>query len=431
MPIHREPADLAAVVREAAEIVRGWAEARQLRLAVDVPAALPMLRLDRTRIRQVMLNLLSNATRFTERGYIRTRVRLNGHEVVVEVQDSGPGIPRENLSRAFETFESLGSDRAREGSGLGLAISRKFIELHGGRMWIESEVGQGTTVGFAIPLPEGNRDAAVPALVRRPMTGAGHEQPVVAVLNADSRAVSLLQRYVEGFRFVQVENAASLPQLAGEAGASAVLYDECDGLEPGGRPVATEALPADIILVECPLPSVRRWGAALGAAGVLTKPVTRDAVLAAIAQLPAPPKSVLIVDDDPDVVRLLGRILKSDLTSCQVFEAYDGGEALLVARSRRPDLILLDLLMPGLTGYQVLREIGSAPELRGTSVVLVSAHALDRETATLTGEVRVNRRSGFTLTEVVQLVGAALSAVTQAGPASPTIGPAPPETRTG
>jgi signal transduction histidine kinase/CheY-like chemotaxis protein len=422
MPTHREPADLAQVVHEAADIVRGWAEARQLRLVVECPDRLPPMRLDRTRIRQVLLNLLTNATRFTDAGWIRVRVRLDGAEAVVEVQDSGPGIPRENLSRAFEAFGQMGSDRAREGSGLGLAISRRFVELHGGRMWIHSEVGRGTTVGFALPAPDGDRDGPLPILTRLPMARGKDEAPAVVVQHGDARVASVLERYLDGFRFVRAADGPTAACLARETGAAAVIQD---GLlaEPAAAGAAAE-LPPQVAVIDCPLPSMRRLGLALGAADYLAKPVTRDHLLSLLGRLPEPPNSILVADDDPDVVRLLSRILKTELPACQVFEVFDGGKALEIARSRRPDLILLDLLMPGLSGYDVLREIGAAPELAVARVIVISARALEQESALLEGQVRVSRPAGFTATEIVQLAGAVLSVVTQPNPALAAMAPA-------
>ena len=426
MPIHREPADLEQVVKEAADIVRGWVEARQLRLTIDIPRELPQLRLDRTRIRQVLLNLLSNATRFTDAGWVRVRALLDGREVTVEVQDSGPGIPRESLARAFETFGQMDPDRAREGSGLGLAISRKFVELHGGRMWIQSEMGKGTTVGFALPLPDGDREFTAPTLVRLPLRRAREDHPPVVVLHADPRAVSVLQRYVEECRFIQAGDAPSAFRAMHEAGASVLIHD---GLAGGdwrdgcGELDQPKTLPAYATVVDCPLPSMQRLGKSLGAVDYLSKPVTRDQLLGVLSRLPAPPKSVLIVDDDPDVVRMLGRILKAELPGCQVFEVFDGREALQIARSRRPDTVLLDLLMPGVSGYDLLREIGSAPDLAGMSVVVISARSLEQESAPLAGEVRIHRPAGFTMTETVQLLAAMLPVVARPSPGLSTRAP--------
>ena len=172
-------------------------------------------------------------------------------------------------------------------------------------------------------------------------------------------------------------------------------------------------------------------GGALGAADFLVKPVTRDRLLRAVAQLAAPPKSVLVVDDDPDVVRLLSRILRTELPSCQVFEVFNGEKALEIARARHPDLILLDLLMPGVSGYDLLRTRAAEPDLAGTPVIIISARSLEQESAHIRGEVRIKRAAGFTATEMVQLVGAALSALTQSSPSLAAIDPPLPGTRPG
>ena len=139
---------LADVVRESVSIVRGLIEARGLACELLLPEELPSINLDRKRIRQVLLNLLTNATRFTDRGFIRASVVVRSADVasdleaVIAVQDSGRGIAPDRLERAFEAFSQMHESQIRDGSGMGLAVSRQFVALHGGRMWIESEVGQ-------------------------------------------------------------------------------------------------------------------------------------------------------------------------------------------------------------------------------------------------------------------------------------------------
>ncbi len=196
LPLAKEPTDLAEVVREATEMVRGLAEARGLRLELELPEALPLLRFDRTRIRQVLLNLLTNATRFTNRGWIRVRARLDPREVLITVEDSGRGIPPDRLAKAFEAFSQLDEEHIQEGSGLGLAVSKKFIELHGGRMWIESELGRGTTVGFSLPIPQEGLEVSVSSVRVPSWPRAPREQPVVLVPHDDPRSIPLLCRYV-------------------------------------------------------------------------------------------------------------------------------------------------------------------------------------------------------------------------------------------
>ncbi len=416
MPLVKETAALEEVAQEAAEMVRGLAEARGLRLELEVEGDLPRLRLDRTRIRQVLLNLLTNATRFTDRGWIRVHIRRERDEAVLTVQDSGQGIPADRLARAFDAFSQFDQERGRGGSGLGLAVSRKFVELHGGRMWVDSVPGQGTTVGFALPLRAARDSTAAP----RPSAVTDEEQagqPLVLVLHDDARTLTLLQRYVDGCRFVQAATIAEARSVVASAFPAAVLADP----DWGGMAVTTADLgvPAGTPLVTCPLPSMRRLGAVLGANDYLAKPVSRDDLVRALDRLPRPPETALIVDDDAHVVRLLARMLKACRPSVRVFEAYSGRAALDVARAQRPDLALMDLYMPEFSGYDLLEEVKRDPALASLQVIVVSVRPVEYEETPIRGDVRLAREEGFSLTDIVQLLQGVLPPITRRSSAAP------------
>jgi signal transduction histidine kinase/DNA-binding response OmpR family regulator len=412
--LEREPADLGGVIHEAVEIVRGLAEAKGLRLEVEVPDGLPRLRLDRTRIRQVLLNLLTNATRFTEEGCIRVQARMEPQEVRVTVEDSGHGIAQEKIDRAFEAFSQLHDGEVREGSGLGLAVSKRFVELHGGTMWIESALGRGTTVGFALPTPGSGREAPVALLKASRLVPAQEAQPWVLVLHDDAQGVGLLRRYVEGYQFAAAHTVQEACALVEEATPAAVI------LEPGwaGRwaEVAVRSrLPAEVAVLTCPLPGLRHLAHALGAAEYLTKPVTREQLLAALSRLPGPSRKVLVVDDDPNFVRLVTRVLKAHDASIGVLEASGGEEGLALLRAQRPDVVLLDLLMPEVSGYDLLVEMKRDEALAKVPVIILSARGLEDETAPLAGELQLARSGGFTPGQVVEVIQALLPAISRQG----------------
>jgi signal transduction histidine kinase/CheY-like chemotaxis protein len=412
MPLIKEATDLGQVVREATEMVRGLAQARGLRLELDMPGDLPELPLDRTRIRQVLLNLLTNATRFTDEGGIRVQIRVRGQEAVVTVQDSGRGIAPDRLASAFEAFSQLDDGQAREGSGLGLAVSRRFVELHGGRMWVESEMGRGTTVGFALPIPAADGEVHLSQLTASAASRSHEEEPLVLVLHDDPRVLSLLRRYVDGYQFRLAENVDQAREIIHEAFPIAVVADTTRaGRAAAGAPDLD--LPSHMPLITCPLPSMRRLGLLLGAADYLPKPVTREDLSNALSRLPEPPQTVLVVDDNPHVVRLLARMLKAGNPSLRVLEAFGGREGLEVARSERPDVVLLDLVMPEMNGYVLLEELANDEAMARTQVVIVSVRSVEEESVPIVGELRLEREAGFSLTEILQMLRAALSAITR------------------
>ena len=409
LPLHREPTDLEAIIREAVEMVRGLAESKALCLDVAIFAHLPILSLDRTRIRQVLLNLLTNAVRFTDRGGIRIQVDSEDAMTTVSVVDTGQGIAPERLSQAFESFSQLQDDQVREGNGLGLALSKKFIELHGGTMWIASTPGLGTTVSFTLP-----SNLADLGLARLSVTTSAPEHgevPHVVVLHDDPRILSVLQRYIEGYRFAFTASLDDAVTLVRETGPSAVIVDAdwSDG------PISLAELGACVPLLTCRLPSLSRLGLLLGAADYLVKPISRDELVVVLSRLPRTPRTVLLIDDDPEFVRLLARILTASDPSLQILEASSGPEGLAIARSQRPDLVLLDLLMPGLSGREVLVELRNAEAYGQPNVIVMSACDLDEEAEPIVGEVRLSYPAGFSLTQLSQCLQAVLSVVTSPG----------------
>jgi CheY-like chemotaxis protein len=372
------------------------------------------------RVRQVLLNLLANSTRFTEKGWIRISADAQDGRALVAVQDTGSGIDPGKLFRAFEEFSMLDDEHAGEGSGLGLAISKKIVELHGGAMWLESQLGLGTTVSFTLPLRE--ETASAPA---RLVTGArrrpSQDKPAVLVLHDDVRATAALARYIEGYSFVlaptlaqAVEEADALLPVALVADASwAPRWEEVEAAIQG-----TSTRP----WVLCPLPGTGSLRDALGVQGFLPKPVRQPDLLSALESLPREPEKVLVVDDEAHMVRLFGRMLRVLKPHMQVLEAFGGREALEIVRAERPDLVLLDLFMPDGNGYDVITALRADPDLEDVQVIVVTVRGVaEQEVRPLANEIRCGRGVGFSLTETISVLQTLLPAVTRpvlAGPAN-------------
>jgi len=277
-------------VREAIEYsasqVRERAAQRSITLELDTAPGVGRLHADQRRIRQVIVNLLSNAVKFTPvGGSITVQATTDGTDVAITVSDTGPGVPVEDRERIFESFQQGGRGVNRqEGTGLGLTLSRRIVELHGGHMWLDSEVGLGSTFGLAVPLTGTSGPGT--ASSSPPRT----EGPLAVVIEDDPGSLELLTVYLEGagMAVASAVNGADGLDLVRRLAPTAVLMDiglpDVDGWQLisllKGDP-GTAGIP---VLVVSMIDDARR-GLALGASEYLVKPVSRESVLAALARV--------------------------------------------------------------------------------------------------------------------------------------------------
>lgn len=405
----REEVSIDSLVAEAIDIVRNYIAAKGLTLRENVPASLPAVRIDRLRIRQVLLNLLVNAARFSEHGWISVEAVQQGDEILVRVSDTGRGIPEEDLPKIFEEFRTTEQPVSawHSGTGLGLPISKKFVELHRGKMGVESTYGQGTTFWFTLPVGAAASSPPLALSYSTPPVSRGSAAgPAIVVVHEDPLVGPLLRRYLEGCEVASAPDVGAGMQVALEMHAAAIVVDaECP-------------IPSDpqVPVIACPLPNGRQAADALGAEELLVKPVTQKDLLDAVDRIGRPVHQVLIADDDPEVVRLFQRMLLMRLPASDCREAYNGEEALALMRNERPDLVLLDLAMPKVDGRGVLEQMSADPRLADVPVIVVSARGHDYISLELPGPIQVHRRGGFRLGEVVRTLEAILS-VLAPGPA--------------
>ena len=427
MGLAKEPTSLAEVIDEALAAVAHVFEAKGLSLAVDIPEGLPRINVDRTRVRQVLINLLNNAARFTDQGGVTIAVRAESREVTVAVADTGVGIAQEDIPKVFEPFRQIdGSTRRRYGgSGLGLTISKRFVELHHGRMWVTSKVGEGTTFYFALPWRE---ELGVAQLSGEWETWArvapakGSPKTVI-VVDTEPATARLFQRYLDGYRAIPAANADEAQRLAAQEPIHALVVTASSG-EAGWheRRQAREGLPT-LPAIVCTLSGVAEASQLAGVATYLVKPISRERFLEAVAALGDHVHSLLIVDDDPEVVRLLSRMLRLAPRPYRIMRAYGGAQALAYLQRRRPEAVVLDLLMPEVDGYTVLEHMRADERLREIPAIVVSAKGQTHEALTA-GLVGITRRDGFSVGELMRCVKANLDALHP--PALRYTGPAPP-----
>lgn len=418
MSLLPEETDPIALAHEAANTMRGLVESRGLQLLVQTADALPLLWADPVRVRQVLLNLINNAIRFTESGTITISIHQSGDSLLFSVSDTGTGIAAEDLPRIFEEFQQLDASTRRQhsGAGLGLAISRRFVELHGGRIWAESEVGHGSTFFFSLPLQR-IHPATVPeqpAEVRLAPAPDRSDRLLLAITESPA-AAALLTRYVRGCRTMAVRDLEQARQAVQRVMPQAIVIDtNCTAYDAPALLDLAKAwgLPSTPFLA-CPLPGEESARQRLAANGYLVKPVTQKTLFDALRQFGDKIDRVLVVDDDQDFVELLARMLDSPLRRYQVIRAYSGEEGLASLHEEMPDLVLLDLALPGIDGKQVIQRIRTTPEWRHLPIIVVSAQEEIDSLDSLPGTIAIAKAAGFRPGEVVQWVQKALGSALQ------------------
>ncbi len=416
MVLLTEQASLAEIVRETADMLWGLAARKGLRLAVEVPDSLPALSLDRLRIRQVLLNLLSNAVRFTDTGQITVSVALLNQELQVTVADTGPGIAPNDLERVFEEFRQLDQSltRRQEGTGLGLALSRRFVELHGGRMWVDSALGQGSRFHFTLPLAPARIDSARAESRPWPTPPGVQAQAgrTVLVATEEAAVANLLTRSLQGYA-VQAAPEASLARAVDDCLPCAVIRGDplpCPGTSPGETASTAPGPPLPVPLITCPLPDPVSVGRRLGADQYLVKPVSRERLLESLARYGEGVRYVLIVDDDSELAELLARIVRAAPAAYEVDVAYGGEEGWALIQQHPPDLVLLDLVMQDLDGLTILQRMQADQRLQAVRAVILTARDLPEGDALLPGHGRISveRPDSFTVAEVLRCLQALL-----------------------
>ena len=386
MALTKERVCMSDIVDEAVAIVRPLFDSKGLYLRAKIPEGLSPVLCDRTRIRQVLLNLLSNAGRFTEHGGVEMSASQAGNDIVVTVSDTGSGIAPEDREKIFRPFEQLdGSIRRRHGgTGLGLSISKHFVELHDGKMWFEIQEDVGTTFFFRLPIaPPAPRDGgplhwlstewSYRLPTDRPTAAMPVSPPRLVVLDSGGGLHRLLERYLDDAEIVAVSSLEEALQELSDAPCQALLVNDVSVSQTLEQLRASSVLPSGLPTIICSILGAGDASVALGASDYLVKPVSRDALVDALDRLKLRGKTVLIVDDDPDALQLFGRMLAVSNDEYHTLLARDGREAMRILHEHRPDVMLLDLIMPNMDGFQVLDAVRRDPGLRDIPVILISA----------------------------------------------------------
>jgi signal transduction histidine kinase/CheY-like chemotaxis protein len=414
---------LGDLVTECVQLAEPLAEPKALQLVVEVAPDLPRAYADEDKLREIVTNLLGNAIKFTgQGGRIDVAVRGEGRTLRVSVTDTGVGIAPEAIEEIFGEFRQVKSGTSRQsgGTGLGLAISRRLARLMGGDVLVESSVGKGSRFTIVVPAATSSGSGAITIPVpARPLGSAPppvtQEGRLVIAIDDDPNAIDLLRESLRdaGVSLLGAETGELGIELARKHAPMAVFLDiqmpGTDGWQVLHR-LKADAATRSIPVVMCSIVDERSLGTYLGAAESLVKPITGDAVIAALARVCRKPGRVLVVDDDATVIDTLRQHLDGE--PYELVIARDGQQALAVLAEQHIDAMLLDLVMPGIDGFAVLDAVRRDARHAALPVLIVTAKDLSHEESQRLGEraVGVIRKNGLAPERIVAELRAALGA---------------------
>ncbi len=386
MDLYLETFDVASMVQDIAATIQPLVEKNANALEVRCGPGVARMRADLTKVRQALFNLLSNACKFTREGRVTLTAEREGEWMVFRVRDSGIGMTREQLDRAFDSFTQADASIARKygGTGLGLTITRKFCEMMGGAINAESEPGKGTV--FTLRLPVEVADQARPAAQVIAPAANGKSEPVRArattlVIDDDPVVRDLMRNFLgkEGYRVEVASSGEEGLRLAHSAHPDAITLDVImPGMDGWSVLTALKSDPetADTPVILLTITDNRSMGFALGAADYLTKPIERERLLEVLRRYRRYPY-ILVVEDDEETRRMLSRQLERE--GWAVRETANGQAALSAISALQPGLILLDLMMPEMDGFEFLDELRKRDEWHRIPVVVLTAKDITEE----------------------------------------------------
>lgn len=407
--LYLEDVALPEVLEEAVATLAPLARERGNTIRLDNRLAAQMIKADTTRLKQILFNLLSNANKFTEDGTIEVEVTAdpaNADAFLIAVTDSGIGMSPEVIQRLFQPFAQADASTTRKygGTGLGLTISQRFCELMGGQISVRSVEGEGSTFTVCLPLVAGD----VPR--KRRTTPAGAARRRILLIDDDRAIHDLLLRTLEpaGFEVLSARGGQlGLERARADSPDVIVLDVVMPGMD--GWSVLTslkkDEATSDIPVVMLTFLESRSAGLALGAADYLIKPVETSRLVKIIRRhCGALPATILVVEDDESTRDLMRRVLAG--AGHSVHTAGNGQQALEVLSGARPDLILLDLMMPEVDGFTFLDRIREQEQHRDIPVVVVTAkHLTPGERHRLEGATQQLLRKGeFSSKELMSAV---------------------------
>lgn len=392
---------LNAALMEAKNIIAPLASKKKISVSVTIEKGLETIAADRIKLKQILYNILGNSIKFTpEEGSVEVRVKKIDYAFEFSVKDTGIGIKGDDINLIFESFRQVDGSHSRdyEGTGLGLSITKKFVEMHGGKIWVESEAGAGSTFFFTIPLPNlfpGDLDDASLEDIKPPTYSEYKsgvvdkvEKKMILIVEDNEESSELISMYLteEGYDVAKAFDGENALAMAKELKPFAITLDIMLPRKDGWqilKDLKEDKKTAKIPVIIISMVEDQDLAYLLGAFETFNKPVTKKALLSVlerysyIHKMLSTDMTILTVDDDPDCLELLSSILEPE--GFNVITATGGKEAIDLAISRKPNLIILDLIMPEINGFDVVHALKATKNTENIPIIVLTAKEMTDE----------------------------------------------------
>jgi PAS domain S-box-containing protein len=380
MELNFEEVHLAELTTSVLSTAKGLVKEKPVQLQHRIPSDMPAVRGDTMRVRQVLLNLISNASKFTDEGSITVEAHsqkgpTGRMEALINVIDTGPGISLEDQEKLFKAFSQVDGSATRKtgGSGLGLSICANLVQLHGGRIGVSSEVGKGSTFWFTVPL------------FHQPQESIPADKKIILAIDDDPQVIGLYERYLnpKEYYVVALTEPAKARDRILELKPFAITLDIMMPNKDGWSVLAdlkSDSATRDYPVIICSIVEQADKGFSLGAADYLVKPILEEDLVHALDRLNKDGKihEVLVIDDDPNDLRLMEKILTQSGRYKAVL-AEGGRKGWEALHTHEPDAVILDIFMPEMDGFAILEKLREDPILRHIPILVVSGGGLTNE----------------------------------------------------
>lgn len=437
MTLVREMVTMESLVEAVTIAVKPLFDSKKLFLRTQIPPGLPPIFCDKKRIREVLLNLLSNAGRFTDTGGVEVIANQEGNNILVHVIDTGKGLDSVSQAKLFQPFQQIEPTIKQRfgGTGLGLAISKQFIELHEGKIWVDSSPGKGTTFSFQLPItPPPPLD---PGALRWFNPYQPYEERVSSKRQIETKIVPrliviekgnflqhLLRHHWENIEVINLKTIEEVFDYTKNAPADLLLINDQQITEQINDSPA-EYLPDCIPTIFLDFQENILIPGELGVLDYLVKPISSQTLLESIENLGKPVSNILVVDDDPDALQLFSRILTGSGKNYRIQRAMNGLQVMQLVSTEPPDVILLDITMPEMDGFETIASLKSQPSTSVIPIIITSARDPSRSPG-YCKSFQISSRTGLSNQIVLDSLTAISQVFAHHGQSAPLIAPATP-----